>query len=103
MLTAVILALAIPAGNPANNSSPSAGEDRIICQRETPRLNSHMPCGYCPVNSTTHQARNTTKNCAIERNQRQKNWGISRNGRNTKNSINNRELDCGCRPTRLMG
>jgi hypothetical protein len=36
MLTTLLLALAVPAGNPANNLSPRASEDRIICQRETP-------------------------------------------------------------------
>ena len=36
MLTTIILALAAPAGNPANNASPSISEDRVICQRETP-------------------------------------------------------------------
>lgn len=36
MLTAVLLALVAPFGNPANNVSPSASEDRVICQRETP-------------------------------------------------------------------
>lgn len=36
MLTALLLALAAPTGNPANNVSPRTSEDRIICQRETP-------------------------------------------------------------------
>jgi hypothetical protein len=36
MLTAILLALSAPSGNPANNLSPSASEDRVICLRETP-------------------------------------------------------------------
>lgn len=36
MLTIMLLALSVPSGNPANNASPNTGEDRVICQRETP-------------------------------------------------------------------
>lgn len=36
MLTVLVLALAAPTGNPANNVSPRTSEDQVICQRETP-------------------------------------------------------------------
>ena len=36
MLTVLLLALSAPSGNPANNVSPSASENRVICLRETP-------------------------------------------------------------------
>ncbi len=36
MLTVILLALSAPSGNPANNASPNAPEDRVICHRETP-------------------------------------------------------------------
>jgi hypothetical protein len=36
MVITILLALAAPVGNPANNASPRASEDRVLCQRETP-------------------------------------------------------------------
>jgi hypothetical protein len=36
MLTAMLLAVTAPAGNPANNVSPRTSDDQVICQRETP-------------------------------------------------------------------